>query len=128
MGGGRPEPSTFNTLNESQYKSSGLSVLFIAFQYFVKNLAYYAPFMLILESKLRAYLQYFASKISTSTEEAVRLEVLSGRLRSRLCLIDNINNLVCLNCCKCMVCTDADRTESADTHMITAPAALAVVM
>ena len=49
------------------------------FQNFSENLAYYAPIMLILKPKLEyfsVFLQYFVSKISTSTEESVRLEAL----------------------------------------------------
>ena len=48
----------------------------MTFQYFSKYLVYYAPIMLILEPKLSAAIQYFASKISISTEESVRLEAL----------------------------------------------------
>ena len=51
-------------------------------QYFSENLAYYAPIMLILKLKLQyfsVFLQYFASKISTSTEESVWLEALGYR-------------------------------------------------
>ena len=45
--------------------------------YFSENLAYYASIMLILKPNLRSvFLQYFASKISTSTEESVPLEAL----------------------------------------------------
>ena len=61
------EPPTFNTLNLR------ISVLFMTFQYFSENLAYYDPIMLILKPKLQyfsVFLQYFASKISTSTEES----------------------------------------------------------
>ena len=69
------ELPTSNTLN--QYT---ISVLFMTFQYFSENLAYYAPIMLILKPKFQyfsEFLQYFASKISTSTEESVQLEALS---------------------------------------------------
>ena len=53
----------------------------MTFQYFSENLAYYAPIMLILKPKLQyfsVFLQYFASKISTSTEESAWLEALQG--------------------------------------------------
>ena len=62
------EPPTSNTLN--QYKYS------VTFHGISKNLSYYAPIMLILKPKLQyfsMFFQYFASKISTSTEESVRL-------------------------------------------------------
>ena len=50
--------------------------LFMTFQYFSENIA---PIVLILKLKLQyfsVFLQYFASKISTSTEESVQLEAL----------------------------------------------------
>ena len=63
-------------------------VLFMTFQYFsTENLAYYAPIMLILKPKLQYFLQYFASKISTSTEESVWLEALVRILEGGRCIV-----------------------------------------
>ena len=60
-----------------QYSKSvqifGISILFMTFQYFSENLA---PIMLILKPYFSVFLQYFPSKISTSTEESVWLEAL----------------------------------------------------
>ena len=64
----------------------------MTFQYFSKNLAYYAPIMLILKPKLQylsVFLQYCASKISTSTEESVWLEALIGTLKSMHAFIND---------------------------------------
>ena len=58
--------------NFQHTKSAEFSVLFMSFQYFSEDLAYYAPIMLILEPNF----MHSASKISTSTEESVWLEAL----------------------------------------------------
>ena len=75
--------SVYGRASNLQYPKSvqffRISVLFVTFQYFSENLAYYAPIMLILKPKLQylsVFVQYFASKISTSTEESVWLEAL----------------------------------------------------
>ena len=79
---GRPVDGarSFCRASNLQYpKPVQISVLFMTFQYFSENLAYYGPIMLILKPKLQyfsVFLQYFASKISTSTEESVWLEAL----------------------------------------------------
>ena len=52
--------------NASKHGKEGNAM---TFQYFSENLVYYAPTMLILNPKLQCFsvfLQYFASKISTS--------------------------------------------------------------
>ena len=62
------------TITEPPTSNTSFSVLFVTFQY-----NYFVLIVLILEPKVQyfgVYHQYFASKISTGTEESVRLEAL----------------------------------------------------